>query len=368
MHRRFCLGNRLKNPASPAKMEVASCFVHSRNNKTPHGSPAINVNDFEKKTAMLHGALLLALAVACAVSLAAGPAALPAEELWQSGIFRLRLARTLLAVVAGAGLSTAGVLFQAVLRNPLADPYVLGVSSGSGLGAALAIVLGLTAAGAWTLPAAAFLGGLLTIALVYLLARSSSAALPIHALLLSGVVVGTVLGNILMFIVSFAPSERMHNAVWWLLGSLQIFDWELLGVVSAIVVGGIALAAVFARDLNLLALGEEPAMHVGLDVEWTKKMMFVLGSLITGATVAACGLIGFVGLMVPHVVRLAFGPDHRRLLIASAISGAIFLVLADSAARTVLGPRELPIGVVTALLGGPLFLAMLRRNRTPGGR
>ena len=266
-------------------------------------------------------------------------------------------------MVAGAGLSVAGVVFQAILRNPLAEPYVLGVSSGAGLGAALAIVLGLSATGPWALPATAFAGAMATILLVYGLARTSTDAAPVQTLLLSGVVVSAVLGSILMFVVSVTPSEKLHSVVWWLLGNLQIFDWGLLRIVSAVVAAGLAVSVLFARDLNLMVLGEEPAAHLGLDVEWTKKLFFLLASLMTGATVAACGLIGFVGLIVPHTVRLIAGPDHRRLVTASALAGAAFLVLADSVARTIIAPREVPIGVITAILGGPFFLALLRKRK-----
>ena len=321
-------------------------------------------NACDKKSLALYGVLLLALVAACLVSLFAGAVPLPARDLWHSGIFRLRLARTALGVVAGAGLSAAGVIFQAILRNPLAEPYVLGVSSGAGLGATLAIVLGLGAAGAWTLPAMAFTGALGTILLVYALARTPSGTAPVQTLLLSGVVVNAVLGSILMFVVSVAPSEKLHGVVWWLLGNLQVLDGRLLRIVSAAVAAGLAVSVLFAGDLNLMTLGEEPAAHLGLDVQWTKKLFFLLASLMTGATVAACGLIGFVGLIVPHTMRLLAGPDHRRLVTASALAGAAFLVLADSVARTIIAPREVPIGVITAMLGGPFFLGLLRRRKT----
>jgi iron complex transport system permease protein len=166
-----------------------------------------------------------------------------------------------------------------------------------------------------------------------------------------------------MFVVSVIPSEKLHGIVWWLLGNLQVFDWGLLRIVSAVVAAGLAASVLFARDLNLMALGEEPAAHLGLDVEWMKKLFFLVASLMTGATVAACGLIGFVGLIVPHTVRLVAGPDHRRLVTASALAGAIFLVLADSVARTIIAPREVPIGVITAILGGPFFLGLLRKRK-----
>lgn len=314
------------------------------------------------------GVLGVALAAACAISLFAGAVRVPLEEMPDSPIIRLRLARILLAVVAGAGLSVAGVIFQAILRNPLADPYVLGVSSGAGLGAALAIILGAAVIGPWTLPGAAFAGALATILLVYALARTAAGAVPIHTLLLSGVIVSAVLGSILMFLVSIAPTENLHSVIWWLLGNLQVFDWGLLRAVAVVVGAGTAVSVLLARDLNLMTLGEEPAAHMGLHVERAKKVFFVLASLVTGAMVAACGLIGFVGLIVPHSVRLAVGADHRRLVPASALAGATLLVLADAFARTIIAPLEIPIGVITALLGGPFFLVLLKRRKSAHGR
>lgn len=312
--------------------------------------------------------LLAMLTVACAMSLLAGAVRVPVGELASSPIIRLRLARVLLAAIAGAGLSVSGAIFQAILRNPLADPYVLGVSSGAGLGAASAIILGGTLLGSWTLPLAAFAGALLTILLVYSLARTASGAVPVQTLLLSGVTVSAVLGSILMFLVSIAPAENLHNVVWWLLGNLQIFDWRLLRVAGGIVAFGTAVSMLLARDLNVMTLGDEPAAHLGLHVERIKKLFVVLASLMTGAVVAACGLIGFVGLIVPHLLRLATGADHRRLLPASALGGATLLVVADAFGRTVIAPLEIPIGVITALLGGPFFLLLLRRRKPMGGR
>ena len=312
---------------------------------------------------MIYGVLAGVLAAACLASVFAGAVSVPVGQLLDSGIVRLRLARILLGVVAGAGLSVAGVLFQALLRNPLADPYVLGVSSGSALGAAGAILLGLAALGPWTLPAAAFVGGTGTIVLVYLLGRQAEGGVGVQTLLLAGVIVSSLFGSLLMFLVWVSSSQDMHNVIWWLLGNLQIFDWGLLWTVTAVVLAGTTVTALFARDLNLLTLGEEPAAHLGLGVERTKVMFFLVGSLVTAATVAACGLIGFVGLVVPHTVRLAFGGDHRRLVLASALAGASLLVLADAFARTLLAPLEIPIGVVTAFLGGPFFLFLLRRRR-----
>jgi iron complex transport system permease protein len=320
-----------------------------------------------KHNLLLYGALPAMLVAVCVLSIFVGAVHVPPSEMLDSPIIELRLARIVLAMIAGAGLSTAGVIFQALLRNPLAEPYVLGVSSGAGLGAATAIVLGLGAIGAWMLPGMAFVGALGTILLVYALASTSAGAAPVQTLLLSGVIVGSVLGSLLMFLVYLAPSDELHEVVWWLLGNLQTFDWRLLRVVAVVVVAGLVLAVVFSRDLNLMTLGDEPAAHLGLNVEWTKKLFFLVASLMTGATVAACGLIGFVGLIVPHLVRLVMGPDHRRLLPACALAGAAFLVLADTAARSISAGREIPIGVITALLGGPFFLFLLKRKKSSYG-
>jgi iron complex transport system permease protein len=326
--------------------------------------PSLN----DRKGFTAEGILLLALAAACLVSLLAGPVGLEAAALRRPAILQLRLARTAMAMIAGAGLSVSGVIFQALLHNPLAEPYVLGVSSGAGVGAAAAIVLGLAGAGVWTVPCTAFLGASGTVLLVYALARTSTGAIPVPTLLLAGVVVSSVLGSALMFLVSAAATERLHGVVWWLLGDLQVFDGKLLRIVSLAVTGGLLFSGLFARDLNLLALGEEPAAHLGLDVERSKKLFVIVASLMTAATVSACGLIGFVGLIVPHAVRAVIGSDHRRLVPACALAGAAFLVLADSAARTILAPAEVPIGAVTALLGGPFFLVLLKRRPPCGWR
>ena len=320
----------------------------------------------DRKSLIVYGVLLAALAAACLLSLFSGAVHVPLVDMLRSNIVQLRVARILLCLIAGSGLSVAGVIFQSLLRIPLAEPYVLGVSSGAGLGAALAILFGLDVIGVWTLPGMAFAGALGTILLVYALAQTGAGAIPVHTLLLSGAIVNAVLGSMLMFLVSVASSQDLHSVVWWLLGNLQIFDWQLLRVAGAVVAVGLAVCLVLARDLNVMTLGEEAAAHLGLHVEQTKKLFFIVASLMTGATVAACGLIGFVGLIVPHTVRLIVGPDHRRLVPASALAGAAFLVLADGFARVVIARwwGEIPIGVITAFLGGPFFLFLLRRKKS----
>jgi iron complex transport system permease protein len=312
---------------------------------------------------IIYSFLFAVLAAACFLSLFAGAVRVPLDQMFGSGIIRLRIARILLAIVAGAGLSVSGAIFQALLRNPLAEPYILGVSSGAGLGAASAIVLGLGALSIWSIPAMAFAGAAITIFIVYRLARSPNGVVPVYTLLLAGVIVNAALSSGLMFIVSASSSDELHNVIWWLLGNLQIFDWQLLQLVSAIILLCVSVMIIMSHKLNIITLGEEPATHLGLNVEATKKLFFVLASLMTASVVASCGLIGFVGLIIPHCIRLAIGPDHRRLVPASALAGAIFLVLADSFARTIIAPMEIPIGVVTTFIGGPFFLFLLKSKK-----
>jgi iron complex transport system permease protein len=311
--------------------------------------------------------LAVLLAGALLVSILTGPSGW--SVVWQNpSILSLRVARALMAAVAGAGLSVAGVVFQSLLRNPLAEPYVLGVTAGAGLGAALAIVVGIDVLGLWTVPGMAFLGALATIFLVQLLARTPSGATPVETMLLAGVTLSAVLNSLLMFVVSAAPSAKLQGVVWWLLGNLQVHEWPLLQLVALVVAAGLTVVILWSRDLNLLALGDETAAHLGLNVARSRGMFFVVASLVTGATVAACGIIGFVGLIVPHGVRLIVGPDHRRLVPAAALAGAGFLVLADCVARSLLPEGEIPIGVVTSLTGGPLFLMLLRKHKTAAGK
>ena len=300
-------------------------------------------------------------------ALLAGDAYVPLGELFAEAnapLIKLRAARALLGIIVGAGLSVAGLILQAVLRNPLADPYVLGVSSGAGLGAASAMLAGLAALGAWVIPGAAFLGAVAAILLVYSLARVGK-AVPVYTLLLAGVIVNSVASSLLIFLAhtTIAKGRGLYSVMWWLLGSLQVFDAWLVAVAGAGVLAGVVVTVFFARDLNVLSVGEEPAAHLGLRVERTKKLLFVIASLITGAAVATSGLIGFVGLIIPHAVRLVVGPDNRVLVPLSALAGAAFLIVADIIARTILASGELPIGVITAFLGGPFFLMLLRTHR-----
>ena len=280
------------------------------------------------------------------------------------GIFFLRITRIVLALVAGAGLAATGAILQGLLKNPLADPYILGISSGSGLGAVIAILFGLNLSflGSFSLPLAAFLSGFVTIFLVYMLSKKG-ARVGTEDLLLSGVIITAMLSGIIMFIVSATEREGLHNALWWLLGNTQIYDLKLLLFVSVISVTGIILSTLLARNLNIMSLGEEEAITMGLNVERVKLIFFVISSVMTAAVVSVCGMIGFVGLIIPHIARRFIGPDHRRLIPASALCGGIYLILCDILARRVTQPIELPIGVVTAICGAPFFILFLRRSR-----
>jgi iron complex transport system permease protein len=306
--------------------------------------------------------LFLLLFAVILLGIALGPTRLNLRELFSrqnSEILSLRITRVILGLFAGAGLAVAGVIFQGILRNPLAEPYVLGVSSGASLGAVLALFFNLSME---FLPITAFLGAGLTMFLVYNLAKING-KVSTQGLLLSGVILGAIFSSLLLFFVSISPNEAMHGITWWLLGSLQVFDLKLLISVVILITSGICIAIYFGRDLNAISLGEEEAYHLGINVETVKKILFVVASLITGSIVCVCGIIGFVGLIIPHAVRLIVGSDHKLVLPASAISAGAFLILADTISRTIMPPVEIPIGVITALIGGPIFIILLRKKQ-----
>jgi iron complex transport system permease protein len=280
-------------------------------------------------------------------------------------IFGLRLTRIVAGFVIGAGLSCSGVVMQALLRNPLAEPYVLGVSSGAGLGAALAILTGFGAAGVLTLPVSAFVFACLTLILVYTLA-SEGGVTSIYGLILSGVIVSSVCSSLLMFLISVAPMEGLHSILWWMLGDLQVPSLPLLTICSALAVVGFLVVWLLAPELNALTLGTEMAHHLGVRTNLVVVLGLAMATLITASAVAMAGLIGFVGLIVPHAMRALLGPDHRRLLPAAALGGGVFLAICDAVARTIIAPQEIPVGVITALIGGPFFLVILRRRRKQG--
>ncbi len=318
--------------------------------------------------------LALLLAVAMVIGMLVGPTTLdlstilsvlgdaeatgPAADI----VRRVRWPRVALAALVGASLAVAGVLFQALLRNPLADPYVLGVSGGAAVGGIAAMTLGASLGlGAGAVPFAAFAGAGLATLLLYAVAGARGFVSATN-LLLTGVVFNAFASAAIVFMASMAGLTEGASIFLWLIGSLSAARGDLMLWVALFLVAGLAVSLPAARGLNLLALGEESAQQLGVDVGRQQRILLVANSLLVGAAVSVAGLVGFVGLIVPHLLRLLLGPDHRLLLPAAALSGAVFLVLCDTAARTLLGGRELPVGALTALVGGPLFLYLLRRH------
>ena len=277
-------------------------------------------------------------------------------------LFQLRLPRVALAVSVGLALAIAGTLFQGLFRNPLADPAIVGVSSGAALGAIAVIVAGGGALfGGLGVSLAAFVGGSVTAFFVYRLARVGP-AVSVGTLLLAGIAVAAVISAVMSVVMSFA-GEDIRSIYFWLLGGLSARGWTAVQVVGPLVLLGVAGAVMLIRDLNLVSLGEERAAQLGIDVDRFKWQAVAVGALLAGAAVSVSGVIGFVGLMTPHVMRLVVGSDHRRLLPAVILAGPMFLVLADLVSRVAIAPQELPLGAVTALVGGPFFLFLLRRER-----
>ncbi|WP_308259462.1 iron ABC transporter permease [Pseudonocardia sp. H11422] len=326
------------------------------------------------------GALLLVTAVA---GLAIGSVAVPWGQTWRILLHRIGgpalltpdwtraqdlivadagLPRVLLAGTVGATLTVAGMVIQAIVRNPLAGPSVLGVSSGAATGAVVVMRFGLFGLGAVTLNVAAFLGALATLAVVFVVARAGGRITALR-LILGGVAISAVLSALTSLLVLTAPSPTLASQVlFWTLGGFGAARWSLLIVPAAVLLAGVAALLVHARNLNLLLAGEESAAALGLDVQRFRQAMLVLVAVLIGVTVAVSGVIGFVGLMLPHVVRFLVGSDHRRGLPVAVLVGAVFTIAADLVARTVISPQELPVGIVTALVGGPFFVWLLRRD------
>lgn len=286
------------------------------------------------------------------------------EEIHRTIVLQIRLPRTLLAGLVGGGLALAGATFQALLRNPLAEPYILGISGGASVGAVLVLALGLATAGSWILPLAAFAGAILAIVLVFRVATASGRGMDVRVLLLAGVVVAAFFSACIAFILSVSEARVVQSAVLWIMGSVAQTNWREVTLAAAYTLPAAVVLMAMARPLNLMAIGEETAHYLGAEVESVKRITLGVAALITAAGVAVAGVIGFVGLVVPHAVRLLVGSDHRILLPLSFLSGAAFLTLADVAARMVLPPTEVPIGVITAFVGVPFFLALLRRSLT----
>ncbi|MFG2907045.1 FecCD family ABC transporter permease [Kitasatospora sp. NPDC048286] len=284
----------------------------------------------------------------------------------ESVLWNVRLPRVALALLVGGSLGCAGALMQGVFGNPLAEPAVIGVSSGGAVGAVACIVLGLDALGSWTVTAFAFASGLLTVFAVYVMARSGGRT-EVVTLILTGVAVNAFCGALIGVFLFTADSAAISQVTFWQLGSLAQATWGKVLAVLPFAAVGLTIAPLYARRLDLLALGERPARHLGVDVERMRLTLITVVALLTAAAVAVSGIIGFVGLVVPHLLRMLTGPGHRFLLPPSALGGALVLVTADLAARTLAAPAELPLGVLTALIGSPFFFWLLRRTRTRQG-
>jgi iron complex transport system permease protein len=277
-------------------------------------------------------------------------------------LFDIRLPRILLATSVGASLATAGAGYQALLRNPLAEPYLLGISNGAAVGTMVALVFFGTGSGSeWLRPVMAFAGALTSTFVVYRLARGRTGATP-EKLILAGVIVTTFLSSAIVFITTMMDATRIRSFTFWLLGDLSGASSSLLIVAIVAALVGTVVLALHARSLNLLMLGERDAFDLGVEVERVRLTVFLAASLLVGASVASSGSVGYVGLVVPHLVRLSIGSDNRTAIPAAALAGGLFVIVADTVARTVIAPRELPVGAITALIGAPLFIYLLRRG------
>lgn len=269
-------------------------------------------------------------------------------------LFDIRIPRILLAIIIGGALSVAGVIFQGIFRNPLVEPYTLGVSGGAALSVALSVILGLNL----FLPVAGFLGALLSILLVYLISRNRG-----DVMLLVGVMISFISASAVMFIMAVAGTNELHSILFWIMGSLENANKQMLLIVSIFIFAGIFIAVLLSQSLNALNLGEEGAIHLGINVNSTRKMLFFVASLLTGLSVSMSGIIGFVGLVVPHFMRMFVGHDYRILTVVSFLAGGIFLLACDTIARTIISPMELPVGVITGIAGGIIFIYFLVRRR-----
>jgi iron complex transport system permease protein len=291
---------------------------------------------------------------------------MPAHPQGENALWVVRFPRVCLAVLVGAALGCAGAALQGIFGNPLAEPGVIGVSAGAAVGAAAAIVFGAAALGGWAIAAAAFAGGLITTLLVYALARSDGRA-EVVTLVLTGVALNAFAGGVLAALTYVADEASRDQIVFWQLGSLNGATWSSVGIVLPLALGGIVVLWLLAGQLDLLALGERAARHLGVDVERLRRIVIVVVALLVASGVAFTGIIAFIGLIVPHLIRMIAGPGHRLLVPASALTGALILVLADLLARNAVENADLPLGMLTSLVGGPVFFWLLRRTRRSQG-
>jgi iron complex transport system permease protein len=302
--------------------------------------------------------------IAHRVGLDVGP--MPSHPRGEYTLWNVRFSRIAMAVLVGSSLAVAGAAMQGVFGNPLAEPSVVGVSSGAAVAAGAAIVFGLRFAGDWSIPVCAFIGGLVTTLLVYALSRSDGRT-EVVTLVLTGIAVNAVAGALLALLMFLGDTQARESIVFWQLGSLNGSRWAHVVVVAPLAVIGVAISLACARSLDLLALGERSARHLGVNVEGLRILLIVVVAMLTAAAVSFCGIVAFVGLVVPHLVRMVTGPGHRTLLVACALAGALVLICADTVARTAVAYTDLPLGMLTSLVGGPFFFWLLRRTRRTAG-
>jgi len=317
---------------------------------------------------------LLIVSIWCGVSI--GSVHIPLEVLWNKAadetaaniLWKIRLPRVLLAGLVGASLAIAGAAFQGLLKNPLADPYTLGVSSGASVGAVMTLFFGISlpVVGLYVLPTLSMIGAILTMVAVMSFARIVDRSLKMETLILTGVIFSSFLGSLISLMIALS-GEELRQVIGWLLGSVSMRGWPYVQMITPFVVIGSVILWTQRRELNVLLYGEERAKHLGVNVKRSKYLILVGGSMLTGAAVAVSGTIGFVGLVVPHMTRMIWGSDHRHLLPLSFLNGATLLIICDLVARTIIIPRELPIGVITAFIGAPVFSYIFYKQRRSKG-
>jgi iron complex transport system permease protein len=327
------------------------------------------------------GGLLLACAVVASIALSLGSVRIPLATVWQvlfshlpgvnlQGhwdsttdmiVMGIRLPRIFMAGAVGTALAVAGATYQGLFRNPLADPYLIGVAQGAALGAVVGFLVPWAVGGFYLIPALAFVGALLAVFVVYIVGRVGK-TLPMTTLILAGVAVGAFLISITSYLILVAP-DKMPGIMSWLTGRFSLSSWDQLKLVAPYIAAGLGVILLFARPLNVMQLDEEQAQQLGINVERTKVILLIAATLITAAAVCFVGTIGFVGIIVPHAVRLIWGPDHRTLLPLSAVAGAILMIAADTISRAAIPPSEVPVGVITAFIGAPFFIFLLRRRK-----
>ncbi len=286
------------------------------------------------------------------------------NPMYSNIVLNIRLPRVILAGLVGASLAIAGAAFQGLLRNPLADPYTLGVSSGASVGAVITLFFGVSIpfAGMFTLPLLSIVFALITILIVLMFARRIDRGLKVETIILTGIIFSSFLGAFISLMIALTGDE-LRQIIGWLMGSVSMRGWEYIQIILPFFLIGSILLLINGRELNVMSFGEEKAQHIGVNVQRKKMIVLIAGSILTGSAVAVSGTIGFVGLVIPHLTRLMWGPDHRHLLPLTVFTGSAFLILADLLARIIISPTELPIGVITSMIGAPVFAMILMRRR-----